>query len=129
MKYVIKGWGYEKWIVNKKEYCGKLLFFKAGKKCSYHYHKIKDETFYLQKGRMIVRYETEEDYVKRGESQDHFDLRNCLDACNTTILEAGQSFYIPPGMRHQMEAITDCELFEFSTEHFDEDSYRLIKGD
>jgi hypothetical protein len=26
-----KGWGYEKWIVNKKEYCGKLLFIKKGR--------------------------------------------------------------------------------------------------
>ena len=31
MKYVEKGWGYEKWIVNKEEYCGKLLFFKKGR--------------------------------------------------------------------------------------------------
>ena len=82
MKYVPKGWGYEKWIVNKKEYCGKILFFNAGKKCSWHYHEIKDEVFYLQSGRMIVRY-----------------------------------------------GDTDDELFEFSTEHFDEDSYRVIKGD
>jgi len=32
IKYVDKGWGYEKWIVNKTEYCGKLLFFKKDKK-------------------------------------------------------------------------------------------------
>ena len=25
-----KGWGYEKWIVNKEDYCGKLLFIEAG---------------------------------------------------------------------------------------------------
>ena len=124
MKYVIKGWGYEKWIVNKKEYCGKLLFFKAGKRCSYHYHKIKDETFYLQKGRMIIRYATEGVYKKRGEKQE-----NWSNVCNTIILEAGQKFYVPVGMHHQMEAITDCELFEFSTEHFEEDSYRITKGD
>jgi hypothetical protein len=28
-----------------------------------------------------------------------------------------------------MEALEDSELFEFSTEHFETDSYRLIKGD
>jgi len=28
-----------------------------------------------------------------------------------------------------MKAITDVELFEFSTQHFDSDSYRIIKGD
>ena len=38
--YVPKGWGYEHWIVNKKEYCGKILFFKKGKRCSWHYHKL-----------------------------------------------------------------------------------------
>ena len=27
MKHVDKGWGWERWIVNKEEYCGKLLFF------------------------------------------------------------------------------------------------------
>ena len=25
IKYVPKGWGYEKWIVNNEMYCGKLV--------------------------------------------------------------------------------------------------------
>ncbi len=113
MKYVPKGWGYEKWIVNKKEYCGKLLYFRKDHKCSWHYHEIKDEVFYLQSGKMIVRY---------GESDD-------IDKAEEILLEPGMSFYVYPELRHQMEAIEDCELFEFSTEHFDSDSYRVIKGD
>ena len=32
IKFVKKGWGYEKWIINKPEYCGKLLYFVKGKK-------------------------------------------------------------------------------------------------
>jgi hypothetical protein len=28
-----------------------------------------------------------------------------------------------------MEALTDVELFEFSTQHFDEDSIRIERGD
>ena len=113
IKFVKKGWGYEKWIVNKSLYCGKLLFFKKGKKCSWHYHKEKDEVFFLQSGRMIVRY-SEED---------------TLDYADEIMLEPGMNFYIYPGLRHQMEAIEDSELYEFSTEHFDEDSYRVVKGD
>ena len=27
MKHVDKGWGWERWVVNCEEYCGKLLFF------------------------------------------------------------------------------------------------------
>ena len=59
-----KGWGYEKWIVNKDEYCGKLLHIIKGKKCSWHYHKSKDETFYLQEGKLLVRYSEEDDIEK-----------------------------------------------------------------
>ena len=113
MKYVKKGWGYEKWIVNKSEYCGKLLFFKKNKKCSWHYHKVKDEVFYLQSGKMIVRYGTDDN----------------PEFAQEILLEPGQNFYVPVGLRHQMCALEDSELFEFSTQHFDEDSYRVKKGD
>lgn len=113
IRFVKKGWGYEKWIINKSLYCGKLLFFNAGKKCSWHFHVKKDEVFYLQSGRMIVRY---------SESDD-------LSEAEELMLEPGMNFYIYPGLRHQMEAIEDSELYEFSTEHFDADSYRIVKGD
>jgi len=113
IKFVKKGWGYEKWIVNKSLYCGKLLFFISGKKCSWHYHVNKDEVFYLQSGRMIVRYSDEDS----------------LETAEEIMLEPGMNFYIYPGLRHQMEALENSELYEFSTEHFDEDSHRVVKGD
>ena len=31
INFVSKGWGFEKWIVNTDEYCGKLLYFVKGK--------------------------------------------------------------------------------------------------
>jgi quercetin dioxygenase-like cupin family protein len=113
IEYVPKGWGYEKWIVNKKEYCGKLLFIRQGKKCSWHYHVLKDETFYLQSGKIMLYYSDNDDFSTAKE----------------LILNPGDKFYIYPGLKHQMLALEDSELFEFSTEHFDEDSYRVIKGD
>jgi quercetin dioxygenase-like cupin family protein len=108
-----KGWGYEKWIVNKKEYCGKLLFFNKDKKCSWHYHKIKDEVFYLHSGKLLVKYSDDDS----------------LDQAKELVLNAGDSFHIYVGLRHQMIALEDSELFEFSTQHFEDDSYRIIKGD
>ena len=113
VKYVPKGRGYEKWIVNKKEYCGKLLFFQKDKRCSWHYHKLKDETFYLQSGKMMLYYSDDDD----------------LSSAKSLILNSGDNFYVYPGLRHQMVALEDSDLFEFSTEHFDEDSYRVVKGD
>jgi quercetin dioxygenase-like cupin family protein len=113
MEFVKKGWGFERWIINKPEYCGKLLFFEKDKRCSWHFHKIKDEVFYLQSGKLLVKYSDEDD----------------LENAKEIILEPGQNFYVYTGLRHQMIALEDSELFEFSTQHFDEDSYRIIKGD
>ena len=62
-----KGWGYEKWIVNNDLYCGKILFFERGKKCSWHYHKVNDETFYVQSGEILLRY-GEYDDLERSKS-------------------------------------------------------------
>jgi len=108
-----KGWGYEKWIVNKEQYCGKLLFFNKNKKCSWHFHNIKDEVFYLQSGKILVKY---------SESND-------IENANEITLNQGDSFHVYVGLRHQMVALEDSELFEFSTQHFEQDSVRIIKGD
>ena len=112
IKRVEKGWGHELWIVNKN-YCGKLLFFEKGKMCSWHYHNIKDEVFYIQTGKLKVMYGRDDN----------------LEKSDTIILEKGQNFHVPPGLRHRMIALEDTELFEFSTHHKDEDSIRIQKGD
>jgi quercetin dioxygenase-like cupin family protein len=113
MTFVKKGWGYERWIVNKEEYCGKLLFFEKDKRCSWHRHELKDEVFYLQSGKMIVKFSDQDDIAEAEE----------------LLLNPGDNFYVYQGLRHQMIALEDSELFEFSTEHFDSDSYRIVKGD
>lgn len=110
LKRVESYWGHEIWIVNKPEYCGKLLFFKKGHKLSLHYHRIKDETFYLQSGHLKVR-------LRYQDGQDEY-----------IEMLPGDSMHIPPGQMHQMEGLEDSELFEFSTQHFDDDSYRVEKG-
>jgi len=113
IKLVPKGWGFEKWIVNNENYCGKLLYFVKGKKCSWHYHDLKDETFYIQSGKILLRYSEEDD----------------LTTSDKLILEKGDKFHVYRGLLHQMEALEDTELFEFSTQHFESDSIRIIKGD
>ena len=113
INFVPKGWGFEKWIVNTEEYCGKLLYFAKGKKCSWHYHKLKDETFYIQSGKVLLKY---------SDSDDISDAKEI-------ILNKGDKFHIYRQLRHQMFALEDTELFEFSTQHFDSDSHRLERGD
>ena len=113
IKFVPKGWGFEKWIVNSEEYCGKLLHFVKGKKCSWHYHVLKDEVFYIQSGKILVKYSEQDD----------------IKTANEIILSKGDNFHVYRGLRHQMIALEDTELFEFSTQHFDSDSHRIEKGD
>jgi len=110
--FVPKGWGYEDWICNEG-YCGKGLFLKKGKKCSFHYHKIKDEVFFVISGRMHLLF-----------SEDD-DMEN---ACEI-VLNPGDAFHVPPGLRHRFIGLADTFFVEFSTHHKDEDSFRVCKGD
>lgn len=138
MEFVPKGWGFEKWIVNNNKYCGKLLYFVKGRKCSLHFHHIKDETFYIHSGKIRLYYSDDLPLLK-GKIDDlstlyaensgvmlHTLVGNGL---NEITLKQGDNFYIPPGRVHQMVALEDTELFEFSTTHDDEDSDRILKGD
>lgn len=113
IKFVPKGWGFEKWIVNNEEYCGKLLYFVKGRKCSWHYHIKKDEVFYVQSGKIKV----------------YFSEKDEIENANEVILGPGENFHVYRGLRHRMEALEDTELFEFSTQHFDSDSFRIERGD
>jgi mannose-6-phosphate isomerase-like protein (cupin superfamily) len=114
MHRVKKGWGYELWIHNSEKYCGKLLFFNKKKKCSWHYHKLKEESFYLQQGRILLRYGWDED----------------INKAETLILKPGDSFHVPIGLKHQMMGLLKANiLFEFSTKHYDFDSIRITPGD
>lgn len=58
-----------------------------------------------------------------------FSENDNRDSAEEITLSPGDTFYIPIGLRHQMLALEDSELFEFSTQHFDEDSNRVISGD
>jgi mannose-6-phosphate isomerase-like protein (cupin superfamily) len=108
-----KGWGREVWIANNALYCGKILEIDKGKRCSLHYHQLKTESFYLHSGRLRIRVKDS----PNSETIEEFEIA------------AGDCMDVPPGLVHQMEALEDAQLFEFSTQHFDSDSYRLIKGD
>lgn len=110
---VPKGWGREVWIANGERYCGKILEIQKGKKCSLHFHKLKDESFYLRAGRLLLKIMASPD----------------ASAVEEFVLEAGQCFDVPVGLVHQMEALEDVELYEFSSQHFESDSYRLVRGD
>ena len=96
-----KTWGLEHWIVNNDLYCGKILHLKNGYRCSMHYHKMKHETFYVLKGRVLMEVN---------------------DAA--WVAEEGHTMPIKQRDSHRFTGLEDSEILEVSTRHYEDDSYR-----
>jgi mannose-6-phosphate isomerase-like protein (cupin superfamily) len=73
--------------VNNPEYCGKVLEIDKGKRCSFHFHKLKLESFYLRRGKLKVR-------VKKSPE---------TSVIEEFELSAGECMDVPRGLVHQME--------------------------
>jgi len=97
MIVVPKKWGFEEWCIMEDFYGLKKLFIKAFCSTSYHYHKIKDEAFYINKGEVLVKID---DIVY--------------------FLTLGDRIRIPPNTKHSVFAITNAEILEVSTSELDE---------
>ena len=111
---VDKGWGYELiWTTNDK-YCGKIMVFeKVGAKFSMHFHKEKDETWFVNNGRFLLNYiDTDTAEYKSKELTEGMTWRN------------------PPLMPHQLVCMEPgSSVTEVSTPDSVEDNYRIAPGD
>jgi mannose-6-phosphate isomerase-like protein (cupin superfamily) len=111
---VDKGWGYELiWATNDK-YCGKIMVFeRPGAKMSMHFHKEKEETWFVNSGKFIVRWiDTETAQV------------------NQAFLEEGAVWHNKPLVPHQLESVLpNSMIFEVSTPDSVEDNFRVSPGD
>jgi mannose-6-phosphate isomerase-like protein (cupin superfamily) len=96
-------WGKEEWIVNlgSAGYCGKKLILNKGHQCSIHYHKEKDEVFYINKGIVLMIVDGEE-----------------------LLMKPNSRIRIEPGTKHRFVGLTDSEIIEISSHHKEDDSYR-----
>jgi quercetin dioxygenase-like cupin family protein len=103
VKFVPKPWGHEIIWAHTELYVGKVLHIKAGQALSVQYHNQKDETIHLLRGEMIYRV-------------DFKDGRGLV----AVPFAVGESYRNTPGVIHQMEAVTDCDVLEASTPHLDD---------
>ncbi len=106
---VEKPWGHELIWGKTKDYVGKMLFIKKGHQLSLQFHRVKEETIFLQTGKMKFLFEDEKGSLLE------------------VILTPGEAHHIPTGRKHRMIAMEDCEVFEVSTPHLD-DVVRLEDG-
>ncbi len=110
--YVKKGWGHELiWATNDR-YCGKMMNFDTGARFSMHFHKEKEETWYVQSGKFIVKW---------------IDTANAKQ--NEQELNPGDTWHNPPCMPHQLICVEEGTVVEVSTPDSVEDNYRVQPGD
>jgi|TARA_B100001013_G_scaffold80600_2_gene43551 mannose-6-phosphate isomerase-like protein (cupin superfamily) len=108
------GWGYELIWASNEKYCGKIMVFtKKGAKFSMHFHKDKDETWFVNNG--------------------VFKL-NWIDTKDATLysqeLKEGDSWHNPPCQPHQLVCMSNSgSVSEVSTPDHSDDNYRIVKGD
>ena len=100
---VEKPWGWELIWAHAEQYVGKLLFVRAGHALSLQFHRVKDESWYVQEGRAELQI---------GQPGDAMP--------NTEVVGPGAAFRLRPGTIHRVKALDDTLLLEVSTPHLDD---------
>jgi mannose-6-phosphate isomerase-like protein (cupin superfamily) len=90
-----KPWGYERPLAKFQGIFLKELFLQKGCSSSLHFHKEKDEFFYIVSGRVRIHI-----------------------ADNQTELAAGDTLHIAPGQPHRIEPLQDTLILEMGTRMF-----------
>jgi mannose-6-phosphate isomerase-like protein (cupin superfamily) len=101
-KVLLRDWGAELIVAETPTYLGKCLTMNPGTKGGLQFHRDKTETFFLYEGRALVRSDDGTGHLQ------------------TVMMLPGQSYHIPAGAVHQVEAIERCVFFETSTPHYDD---------
>jgi mannose-6-phosphate isomerase-like protein (cupin superfamily) len=109
---VPKGWGSEMIWATNDLYCGKFMNFDSGGKFSMHFHRDKDETWYVMSGKFIVKY---------------IDTRDA--SVYSKELGVGDVWHNPPLQPHQLICLEEGTVIEVSTPDSIEDNYRVLPGD
>lgn len=103
VRKVEKPWGHELIWALTEDYCGKVLFVKAGAALSLQFHNEKDESWLVQSGR--ARLELGE----AGQKVLHEE-----------VISPGTAFRYRPGTVHRVTAIEDTTILEVSTPQLDD---------
>ena len=97
VKKVEKPWGYELIFAATDRYCGKIIFVRAGEQLSLQFHRAKDETIYVQSGRV------------------EFEIGDPGGPLDAEVVAPGCAFHLRAGTVHRIRALEDSVLLEVST--------------
>ena len=98
-----KPWGHEMLWAEADQYVGKMLFVRAGEQLSLQFHRVKDESWFVQSGRAMVEVGALGKAVLSKE-----------------VVGPGAAFHFAPGTVHRVRALEDTTILEVSTAHLDD---------
>lgn len=110
VKEVEKYWGDMKTLFENDQFSVKRIFMRKGTQSSMEYHVKKEESYYIESGRLRIGTR-----IGRAENKSF-------------VLEQGQVFHIPVGFMHMRMALEDTTIIEFSTLDDDGDSHIVEDG-
>jgi len=110
IKGVKKYWGEMHTLFEGRDYTVKRIFMMAGTQSSLEYHVRKEESYYIEKGKLRVGLR-----IGRAENK-------------SVILNEGDIFHIPVGLMHMRIAEEDVVIIEVSTKDDDTDSHLVEDG-
>ncbi|MEK6855514.1 MAG: cupin domain-containing protein [Nanoarchaeota archaeon] len=105
-----KYWGSIESIISDETLSAKRIFMNKGKQSSLEYHLQKKEAYFLNSGKLKVGLR-----VGRAENR-------------SVVLNAGDSYVIPPGLMHMRIALEDSVIMEIATKDDDKDSHIVEDG-
>ena len=96
-------WGKEDLLVLiSKKLSLKRIVINKNKKGGLQYHHKKNECGYIIKGKLKIKYDDGSGFLKQ------------------KVLNKGNFFHFPPGLVHQEIALSNCEILEASSPHFND---------
>ena len=103
VRKVEKPWGWELVWAEADAYVGKLLFVRAGHALSLQFHRVKDESWYVESGRAELQLGEPGNAVLK-----------------TEVIGPGACFRFRPGTVHRVKALEDTLIVEVSTPQLDD---------
>ena len=109
---VEKPWGSETIWAHGDTYVGKILHVKAGEALSIQYHHFKDETMYILSGAGMIKF--------YNFHEEEFAAPFAVNIASVHLVYPGDIVHIPPMQIHSVEAVSDMQILEASTNHLDD---------
>lgn len=109
--YIEQAWGYELAWATTEKYCGKIMCFNSpGCKTSFHFHKEKDSSLFVNSGQFILRFID----LSTGELKER-------------IIKEGDAWRIAELVPHQIEALTpNAVMLEVGTADIENDEFKIL---